>query len=137
MASGLPVLAFDHAAAGQLIEHGESGWLAPYGDSVAFVRLAQALAHDPAAARRAGQAARRSALGAGLGRHRAPDRDGLRVGADRAPQPGAGRVAAGTLGRDLNAAPPAYSRARSLSSRVLRYSRGTIESISMYSSFAW
>ena len=65
MASGLPVLAFDHAAAGQLIEHGHSGWLAPYGDAAAFVRLAQALVCDPRAARRAGQAARRSALDLG------------------------------------------------------------------------
>jgi glycosyltransferase involved in cell wall biosynthesis len=62
MASGLGVLAFDHAAAGQLIEHGRSGWLAPYGDSAAFVRLAQALARDPQAARRAGQAARDRAM---------------------------------------------------------------------------
>ena len=62
MASGLPVLAFDHAAAGQLIEHGHSGWLAPYGDAAAFVHLAQALVRDPVAARRAGQEARRSAL---------------------------------------------------------------------------
>ena len=62
MASGLPVLAFDHAAAGQLIEHGESGWLAAHGDAADFVRWAQHLAHEPAAARRAGQAARRCAL---------------------------------------------------------------------------
>ena len=62
MASALPVLAFDHAAAAQLIEHGHSGWLAPYGDAAAFVQLARSLAGDPAAARRAGQAARRSAL---------------------------------------------------------------------------
>jgi len=62
MASGLPVLAFDHAAAGQLIEHGQSGWLAAHGDAAAFVRWAQHLAHEPAAARRAGQAARRCAL---------------------------------------------------------------------------
>ena len=62
MASGLPVLAFDHAAAGQLIEHGHSGWLAPYGDASAFVHLAQALVRDPVAARRAGQEARRNAL---------------------------------------------------------------------------
>jgi glycosyltransferase involved in cell wall biosynthesis len=62
MASGLPVLAFDHAAAGQLIEHGHSGWLAPCGDLTTFVQLARALVRDPAAARRAGQAARRSAL---------------------------------------------------------------------------
>jgi glycosyltransferase involved in cell wall biosynthesis len=65
MASGLPVLAFDHAAAGQLVEHGESGWLAPAGDSSVFVRWAQQLAHDPAAARQAGQAARRRALDLG------------------------------------------------------------------------
>jgi len=62
MASGLPVLAFDHAAAGQLIEHGHSGWLAPHGDGAAFVQLAQTLAREPAAARRAGQAARLAAL---------------------------------------------------------------------------
>ncbi len=62
MASGLPVLAFDHAAAGQLIEHGNNGWLAPYGEGAAFVQLAQALALDAAAWRRAGWAARRSAL---------------------------------------------------------------------------
>lgn len=62
MASGLAVLAFDHAAAGQLLEHGRNGWLAPYGDASAFVRLAQALVQDPAAARRAGQAARSHAL---------------------------------------------------------------------------
>jgi len=62
MASGLPVLAFDHAAAGQLIEHGQSGWLAPHGDGAAFVKWAQHLACEPSAARRAGQAARRSAL---------------------------------------------------------------------------
>jgi glycosyltransferase involved in cell wall biosynthesis len=65
MSSGLPVLAFDHAAAGQLIEHGESGWLAAHGDSAAFVHWAQQLAADPAAALRAGQAARRSALDLG------------------------------------------------------------------------
>jgi glycosyltransferase involved in cell wall biosynthesis len=62
MASGLPVLAFDHAAAGQLIEHGENGWLAPCGDAGALVQLARSLSHEPAALRRAGHAARRSAL---------------------------------------------------------------------------
>jgi glycosyltransferase involved in cell wall biosynthesis len=62
MASGLPVLAFDHAAAGQLIEHGHNGWLAPQGDDAAFVQLAQRLAQEGPAARRSGEAARRSAL---------------------------------------------------------------------------
>jgi glycosyltransferase involved in cell wall biosynthesis len=65
MASGLPVLAFDHAAAGQLIEHGCNGWLAPPHDAAAFVRLAQCLALDRDAARRSGEAARRSALDLG------------------------------------------------------------------------
>lgn len=65
MASGLGVLAFDHAAAGQLIDHGRSGWLAHHGDDEAFVGLAQQLARDPVAARRAGQAARHSVLDLG------------------------------------------------------------------------
>lgn len=62
MASGLPVLAFDHAAAGHLIEHGANGWVAPYGDADRFVALACELAQSAHAARRAGQAARLWAL---------------------------------------------------------------------------
>lgn len=62
MASGLAVLAFDHAAAGQLIEHGDNGWLAPCGDADALVQLARSLSCAPAALRKAGHAARRSAL---------------------------------------------------------------------------
>jgi glycosyltransferase involved in cell wall biosynthesis len=65
MASGLPVLAFDHAAAGQLIEHGENGWLAQGADFGVLVQLARSLAHEPVALRRAGAAARRSALDLG------------------------------------------------------------------------
>jgi glycosyltransferase involved in cell wall biosynthesis len=65
MASGLPVLAFDHAAAGQLIEHGHNGWIAPHGDSAAFVQLARMLAQDRLAAQRSGESARRSALDLG------------------------------------------------------------------------
>ena len=70
MASGLPVLAFDHAAAGQLIEHGDNGWLAPPYDAAAFVRLAQCLVLRPRrrAARGPGSTAQRA--GPGLGRHR-------------------------------------------------------------------
>ncbi len=44
MASGLVVLAYDHAAAAQLIEHGENGLLAPFDDGAAFVSLAVRLA---------------------------------------------------------------------------------------------
>lgn len=43
MASGLAVLAFDHAAASELIVHGHNGVLAPLGDAPAFVRRAQDL----------------------------------------------------------------------------------------------
>ena len=62
MASGLPMLAFDHAAAGQLIEPGRNGCLAPLGDTRAFVALARQLAVDAVARQRMGEAARRSAL---------------------------------------------------------------------------
>ncbi|MDT7838962.1 glycosyltransferase family 4 protein [Aquabacterium sp. OR-4] len=55
MASGLPVVAFDHAGAGQLIKSGDNGLLAPFGDAESFVRQAVALADD---------AARRQAMGA-------------------------------------------------------------------------
>jgi glycosyltransferase involved in cell wall biosynthesis len=65
LASGLAVVAYDQAAAGQLIEHGENGWLAQGGDASVLVQLARSLVHEPAALRRAGAAARRSALDLG------------------------------------------------------------------------
>lgn len=48
MASGLAVVAFDYAAAADLIRHGENGLLAPTGDAAAFVRRAIELAAVPA-----------------------------------------------------------------------------------------
>jgi glycosyltransferase involved in cell wall biosynthesis len=39
MASGLPVLAFDDAAAGQLVNSGQSGWLCPLNDEWKFKQL--------------------------------------------------------------------------------------------------
>ncbi len=65
LASGLPVLAFDHAAAGQLIRSGENGRLAAAGDSAAFVAAAVALARDDAL--RARLAAQALATAQGLG----------------------------------------------------------------------
>ena len=62
MASGLPVLAYDCAAAGQLIRNGVNGWLARFDDRADFVRHALALARDPQAARDTGAAARATAL---------------------------------------------------------------------------
>jgi len=61
MASGLPVVAFDYAAAAQLIRSGENGLLAPLADRAAFVRAALSLAADTALRQRLGEAARCSA----------------------------------------------------------------------------
>jgi glycosyltransferase involved in cell wall biosynthesis len=46
LASGLAVVAFDYAAAAELIHHGTSGLLVPCGDTASFVAHAAALAAD-------------------------------------------------------------------------------------------
>ena len=61
MASGLPVLAYDYAAAAQLIEPGNNGLLATYGAAPDFISLAERLVADPQHARRMGGAARQTA----------------------------------------------------------------------------
>jgi len=61
MASGLPVVAFDSAAAGQLIAHGRNGVLAAGQDMPAFVRAALPLAHDSPLRASLGTAARETA----------------------------------------------------------------------------
>lgn len=68
MASGLAVLAFDHAAAGQLLRHGDNGLLVGPGDSAGFCRMAQRLAADQALVRRLGQQARDNACQLDWGR---------------------------------------------------------------------
>ena len=62
MASALPVVAFDHAAAGQLIRHGDNGWLAAPQEPVQFVELAARAAGDRDALRTMGMRARETAL---------------------------------------------------------------------------
>lgn len=57
MASGLAISAFDHAAAGQLVEPGEHGLLAPYGNDAAFVANVLTLSSDLERCRRMGRAA--------------------------------------------------------------------------------
>jgi glycosyltransferase involved in cell wall biosynthesis len=57
-ASGLTIVAFDHGAAGELIEDGVNGCLVPYADDEAFVAAARALAHAPHQIARLGAAAR-------------------------------------------------------------------------------
>lgn len=58
MASGLAVLAYDYAAAGQLVRHGESGLLARMDDGAELQRLAVTLAGDCAGLQTLGRAAR-------------------------------------------------------------------------------
>ena len=61
MASGLPVVAFNSAAAGQLIAHGRNGLLAAGTDLPAFVRAALPMVHDGSLRASLGAAARETA----------------------------------------------------------------------------
>lgn len=61
MASGLPVVAFDTAAAGMHVRSGENGCLAPLGDAAALTRATVALAADAGLRQRLGHAARLTA----------------------------------------------------------------------------
>jgi glycosyltransferase involved in cell wall biosynthesis len=61
MASALPVVAFDYAAAGQLICSGTNGMLAPFGDTAAFIASVTELARDGERRRAMGARARLSA----------------------------------------------------------------------------
>jgi glycosyltransferase involved in cell wall biosynthesis len=63
MASGLPVVAFNYAAAARFIRHGENGWLVPFGDRAAFIDAAVHVARDDALRARLGPAARKTAEG--------------------------------------------------------------------------
>ncbi|MEF8717089.1 MAG: glycosyltransferase family 1 protein [Candidatus Accumulibacter necessarius] len=65
MASGLPLAAFDYAAAAQHVRHGTNGLLAPYGQTAEFAAMASELAsrheEDPENFRNMGRSARRTA----------------------------------------------------------------------------
>jgi glycosyltransferase involved in cell wall biosynthesis len=63
MASGLPVVAFNYAAAARFIRHGENGWLVPFGDRAAFVDAAVHVACDSTLRYRLAPAARETAEG--------------------------------------------------------------------------
>ena len=58
LASGLPVLAFHTAAAGDWVHHGHNGWLLPVDHEEAFVQQAAHLAQAPALVRSAATRAR-------------------------------------------------------------------------------
>ena len=68
LASGLALLAHDHAAAAELVRHGENGLLAPAGDRETFCALARRLAGDWPQVRALGHQARQTALGLDWGR---------------------------------------------------------------------
>ncbi len=61
MASGLGIVAYDYAAAREVLRHGESALLAPFGDATTFISHAQTLAREPQLARTLGAAARKRA----------------------------------------------------------------------------
>jgi glycosyltransferase involved in cell wall biosynthesis len=61
LASGLAVVAYHHAAAGELIRHGEDGLLAPLADEAMFCRMAVRLAADGPQMRALGARARETA----------------------------------------------------------------------------
>lgn len=65
MASGLPVVAFDYAAAARVIRSGENGLLVPFDDSTAFIEDAAVLAADRSRARAIGLRARATACTCG------------------------------------------------------------------------
>jgi glycosyltransferase involved in cell wall biosynthesis len=68
MASGLAVVAYDYAAAAQLIRSGENGVLAPFDVEPQFVRAATDLASQPQRIRELGTRARRTACEIGWAR---------------------------------------------------------------------
>ncbi len=63
MASGLPVVSFDYAAAGSLIRSGHNGITVPTGDPDAFIAAAEAVAGDADALLALGRLARSTAEG--------------------------------------------------------------------------
>jgi glycosyltransferase involved in cell wall biosynthesis len=65
LASGLAVVAFDYAAAAQLIRDGDNGALVPYADAPAYVRAALSLAQQAGKRRALGVAARSSVMSLG------------------------------------------------------------------------
>ncbi len=63
LASGLVVLAFDYAAPRKFIRHGENGFVAPFGDEDAFLRIAESLAEPGRSFDAERAAARETGLG--------------------------------------------------------------------------
>ncbi|MBK9991447.1 MAG: glycosyltransferase family 1 protein [Verrucomicrobia bacterium] len=63
MASGLPVVAFNYAAAARFIRHGENGWHVPLGNRTAFLAASTELSASTSLRQNLGSAARLTAEG--------------------------------------------------------------------------
>lgn len=63
MASGLPVVAFNYAAAARYIRHRQNGWLVTLADSPAFLEASVQVANDAALRLKFGREARKTAEG--------------------------------------------------------------------------
>ena len=61
MASGLPVVTFDYAAAHEYLHYGSNGMNVPFDDNAAFVQAAVTLAGDPTLRQTQGKAAYQTA----------------------------------------------------------------------------
>jgi glycosyltransferase involved in cell wall biosynthesis len=85
LASGLPLVAFNYAAAAQLVRDDDNGCLVPLGDEAAFIDVAARLAADAPRRRWMGERACRSAAAAGwdgvVARFEAELLDAIRSGA--------------------------------------------------------
>ncbi len=68
MASALGVVAFAYGAAGELIAHGRSGWLAPFSNDAAFIQTAASAARDLGRLREVGRHAHLTAANLGWDR---------------------------------------------------------------------
>jgi glycosyltransferase involved in cell wall biosynthesis len=68
MASALGVVAFAYGAAGELIQHDHSGWLAPYSNDQAFIQAAASAALDIRRLREVGRNAHQAAANLGWDR---------------------------------------------------------------------
>jgi glycosyltransferase involved in cell wall biosynthesis len=62
MAAGVPVLSTDVGGVGDLIVHGETGWLVPAGDPPALAEAVRAILAGPARSRQVAAAGRAAAL---------------------------------------------------------------------------
>jgi phosphatidylinositol alpha-1,6-mannosyltransferase len=60
--AGLAVVSFDSGGVSEIVAHGVTGYIAPYGDKETFVKLLLEIAQDPSRASAMGEAGRKRAM---------------------------------------------------------------------------